>query len=73
MLGKYVTARMKELGITVKIGAEATGLTEGAIYMIRRGERTKLEPDTWLLLAELLKVPVKELMQQRTPPMEVAP
>ena len=73
MLGTYVTARMKELGISVKTGAETTGLTEGAIYMIRRGERTKLEPDTWLQLAELLRVPVKGLMQQRAPTAAVAP
>ena len=62
MLGAFIEQRMAEFGLTVKDVAESTGLTEGAIYLIRQGNRTKLHPETWLALSDALNVPLRELM-----------
>ncbi len=64
MLGAFIEQRMAELGLTVRDVAESTRLTEGAIYLIRQGNRTKLHPGTWLALSDALNVPVRELMDK---------
>ena len=63
MLGTYVQGRMEELGLSVEEVAEAVGVTEQAIYLIRSGKRSRLHPGTWLKLAEVLRCPVEQLMR----------
>lgn len=68
-LGTYVQDRMEELGLSARALAEESGgrLSESAVYMIRRGERSKLQPDTWLALSDVLKVPVEALLRLSPP------
>lgn len=70
MLGAFISDRMKELGLNVRDVAQATGLTESGIYYIRRGERTQLQPETWLKLSAVLDVPLDTLMEKASAPPE---
>ena len=65
MLDQYIRERMGELGLSGKDVAGQSGgrLTPSAVYMICRGERVKLSPDSWLALSDVLQVPVRDLME----------
>ena len=67
MLGAFVRdRRTKNLRITVREAAAAWDLTESAIYMIERGERSELKPGTLLKLADGLGITVDELLRSST-------
>ena len=56
MLGSFVKQRRGELGLTVQQLADKAGMTTGAIYMIERGERRRLQPETISALSRSLEV-----------------
>ena len=56
MLGSFVKQRRGELGLTVQQLADKTGMTTGAIYMIERGERRRLQPETISALSRGLDI-----------------
>lgn len=64
MLGAFVRdRRTNHLHLSVREAAGLWGLTESAIYMIERGERSELKPDTLLKLADGLGITVDELLR----------
>ena len=67
MLGAFVKRRRLELGLSVRDIADMTGLSDGAIYMIERGERTRLQAQTLVSLAAALGVTVDLLLQEGSP------
>ena len=56
MLGSFVKQRRLELGLSVQQLADRAGMTTGAIYMIERGERRRLQPETISALSRGLGV-----------------
>ncbi len=67
MLGSFVREERNKLGLSVHEAAERWGLTESALYMIERGERTKLQPDTLVKLARGLGLTIEDLLGKTTP------
>lgn len=65
VLGKFLRERRQELGLSVKDVAKRSGLTESAIYMIERGERSAERFDTIEGLAEAYKVEPNEIARLR--------
>jgi len=64
MLGSFIRDRRQELGLSVHELSERSGLTESAIYMIERGDRTRLQPDTCMRLSAALEVGVDALLSE---------
>lgn len=62
MLGAYCKKQRTELNLSVREVADASGLTEAGYYLIERGDRINLRPDTFLNLSRVLKVPVDKLL-----------
>ena len=64
MLGAFVRdRRTNHLHLSVREAAGLWGLTESAIYMIERGERSELKPGTLIKLARGLGITVDELLR----------
>ena len=63
MLGQFVKNRRKKLGLSVAELAARAGLTESAIYMIERGDRSNLQAATLIVLSEALEVPMERLLK----------
>ena len=64
MLGAFVRdRRINHLHLSVREAAALWSLTESAIYMIERGERSELKPDTLLKLAGGLGITVDKLLR----------
>ena len=64
MLGTFLRKRRKELGLGVREIANAAGLTEGAIYMIERGDRIPQRIDTVVDLADAYQVEAESIFRQ---------
>ena len=67
MLGSFIRQRRSDLGLSVAEAAEAWGMTTSAIYMIERGDRSKIQPDTLRKIARGLGITVDELLEQASP------
>ena len=53
---------MRNQGVTVKQLADSTGISESAIWRLRKGQRGG-DVYTWLVIAERLGVPIEELVK----------
>lgn len=68
MLGLFIKERREELGLSVHELADRCDLTESAIYYIERGDRKKLQPETFAQLATALSLPVEALFAKAVSP-----